>query len=93
VAGQRGDCEDIALAKMKRLRGAGWPLGSLDIGICRVQGVGHAVLVAHMEDGDLILDNTTNELRAWSHPAYRWIECSQGGSFRHWRKVETDASV
>jgi predicted transglutaminase-like cysteine proteinase len=89
VAGKRGDCEDIALAKMKALRDMGWPRESLDIAICKVGGAGHAVLVAHTDGGDIVLDNMQDRPTGWQMlPNYEWIETSIGGSFLHWKAIE-----
>jgi predicted transglutaminase-like cysteine proteinase len=88
VAGKRGDCEDIALAKLKQLRHFGWPIGSLDIAICMVNGGGHAVLVAHTDKGDYVLDNNRRNPVLWHElPGYTWVEMSVGGSFLHWKAI------
>ena len=91
----RGDCEDKALAKEELLRLHGWPQGSLDIAICRVNGAGHAVLIVHTDKSDLVLDNNHDELRAWDDPEYDWIEVSTGGLFLpgNWVKVSKNATV
>ncbi len=81
----RGDCEDYVLEKMGRLRDLGWAKNQLDMGICRDrQGQGHAVLIAHTDEGDYILDNQTDAVLLWDQVPYKWIEMSVGGSFLHW---------
>lgn len=88
VAGKKGDCEDYALAKLKMLRQFNWPLGSLDIAVCTVEGQGHAVLVAHTDQGDYVLDNNQLYPVLWNACTdYHWLEMSEGGSFLHWREI------
>ena len=86
----KGDCEDYALAKMKLLRDKGWPKESLDIGICKVKGVGHAVLLAHTSEGDYVLDNNLKSIALWNTLRdHEWIMVSTGGSFTEesWHSV------
>ena len=78
----KGDCEDYALAMMKMLRDRGWPIASLDIGICMLQGGGHAVLVAHTEHGDYILDNNLTEPKMWNELPQYSVDRNV-----HWRKI------
>ena len=54
-----GDCEDYALAKLRRLHGAlGWPIEALHLACCYVEtGEYHAVLVVNTPGGAYILDN------------------------------------
>lgn len=90
ISGKYGDCEDFALTKMRMLRALGWPLGSLDIGICRDHdGNGHAILIAHLDTGDFIADNNSDHILPWKSAPYSWVEMSVGGSFLpgDWRKV------
>lgn len=87
-ANHKGDCEDFALAKMNLLRKFGWPKESLDIGICQTEtGEGHAVLVAHMDNGDYVLDNRCDDVKTWDTCGYHWIEVSQGGDFNDWHSI------
>jgi predicted transglutaminase-like cysteine proteinase len=85
-----GDCEDFALAKRKKLRSLGWPRGSLDIAMCLTpEGEGHAVLVSHTTNGDYVLDNVHDDVKAWTSLDYKWLFMSQGGSFLpgNWVKI------
>lgn len=58
-----GDCEDYALAKLKRLLDEGFPLERLRLATCRVGWTdsqyqeGHAVLVIAAPDDNYALDN------------------------------------
>lgn len=60
----KGDCEDIALAKMQLLAAAGIPRADMILTIARdpVRRSDHAVLIVRAGDGYLMLDNTTDRL-------------------------------
>lgn len=70
----RGDCEDYALLKRQRLMRLGWPVSSLLLTVVRdLKGEGHAVLTARTVQGDFILDNKTDEVKAWHRTGYDYI--------------------
>ena len=70
-----GDCEDYALLKRKLLMEAGVPRRALLMTIVRDQmDEGHAVLAVRTTRGDLILDNMTDEVKAWSRTPYRYVK-------------------
>lgn len=83
----KGDCEDIALAKNKMLRDLGWPKETLDIAICKVDGAGHAVLIAHTSGGDYVLDNRFDEPRPWQSEDVMWLGVTVGGDFKNWHEI------
>lgn len=70
----RGDCEDYALLKRKRLIARGWPASALLLTVVRDEkGEGHAVLTARTTQGDFILDNKVNELKVWHRTGYDYV--------------------
>jgi predicted transglutaminase-like cysteine proteinase len=70
----KGDCEDYALMKRHRLIEAGWPASALLITVVRDEKMdGHAVLTARMSDGDVILDNKTDDIKPWNKTTYRYV--------------------
>jgi predicted transglutaminase-like cysteine proteinase len=70
----RGDCEDYALLKRKRLMARGWPASALLLTVVRDEkGEGHAVLTARTVQGDFILDNKTNEVKSWNRTGYEFM--------------------
>ncbi len=70
----KGDCEDYALLKRKMLIERGWPISSLLMTVVRDEkGEGHAVLTARTAQGDFILDNKTDEIRAWNKVVYTYV--------------------
>lgn len=79
-----GDCEDFALAKRSRLMARGWAASHLLIGV----GGGHAVLIAHTDAGDFVLDNQTDEVRRWDQ-ADAAVKARQSASLpAYWVRVE-----
>jgi predicted transglutaminase-like cysteine proteinase len=94
VADKAGDCEDYALAKRKALRALGWLLETLDIAVCRTQtGEAHAVLIAHTDQGDMVLDNLMDRIERWDHAGYHWIMVSVDGSLKNWRSLEAGSAA
>ena len=70
----RGDCEDYALLKRKRLIARGWPASALLLTVARDEkGEGHAVLTARTLQGDFILDNKVDEVKAWNRTRYEYV--------------------
>ena len=70
----KGDCEDFALLKRKRLIALGWPGNALLMTVVRDEkGEGHAVLTARTVQGDFILDNKTDEVKVWYRTHYEFV--------------------
>jgi predicted transglutaminase-like cysteine proteinase len=68
-----GDCEDFALEKRRALIARGWPEDGLLLAALVAPGYGrHAVLVVVTDEGDYVLDNLHDEVRAWSSTGYDW---------------------
>lgn len=72
--GAKGDCEDYALLKRHQLMERGWPASALLMTVVRDEkNEGHAVLTARTAQGDFILDNKTDEVRAWHKVPYTFV--------------------
>lgn len=85
----RGDCEDFALTKRKRLIQDGWPARALRIAIARTTtGEGHAVLVVKTSDGDLVLDNRIEKIKDWRKTDLRWVMIQSGEKPRVWLALD-----
>ncbi|MDX2203842.1 MAG: transglutaminase-like cysteine peptidase [Hyphomicrobiaceae bacterium] len=70
----RGDCEDYALLKRKRLIARGWPASALLMTVVRDEkGEGHAVLTVRTQQGDFVLDNKVNEVKVWFKTGYHYV--------------------
>ncbi|UWQ77556.1 transglutaminase-like cysteine peptidase [Leisingera sp. M658] len=84
----RGDCEDYALLKRKRLLDLGWPSASLRLAtVLTPDGTGHAVLIARFRGGDFALDNLTNEIRPWRETGYRFLKIQSETDPKAWYSV------
>ena len=70
--GCRGDCEDFALEKRRRLVEAGFPSASLTmaIGFHEVQFFPHAVLLVESSKGTWVLDNLYESVLCWDALPY-----------------------
>lgn len=74
IGGAAGDCEDFALTKRSRLIRMGIPAGALRMAVVKTRkGEGHAVLVVRTSKGDLVLDNTKDEVVTREQTNYRWL--------------------
>ncbi len=70
----RGDCEDYALEKRRRLIAMGWPRSALLLTAARMEnGQKHLVLVAITDKGDFVLDNRNGAPRSWAAIKYQWL--------------------
>jgi predicted transglutaminase-like cysteine proteinase len=71
---RRGDCEDYALLKRKRLMAIGWPANALLMTVVRDEkNEGHAVLTARTSQGDFILDNKIESVKLWNQTGYHFV--------------------
>jgi len=89
-----GDCEDYALAKYRELRKSGFRQADFDFATCWVENNGeyHAVLIAHTDEGDYVLDNRHAGIKKKESLQYRWHKQSVGGRLKEW-KFMTDEPV
>jgi predicted transglutaminase-like cysteine proteinase len=70
----KGDCEDYALLKRHLLMQRKWPASALLMTVVRDEkGEGHAVLTVRTAQGDFVLDNKTDEIRAWQAVHYTFV--------------------
>jgi predicted transglutaminase-like cysteine proteinase len=80
-----GDCEDYVLLKRKMLIEEGWPREALLITLVRGKnGEGHAVLTVKTDKGEVILDNQSENIRAWTETGYRFIKRQSQGDPNVW---------
>ena len=89
--GARGDCEDLAIEKRLELIDQGYPAADLVYAVVYRPDLGlHAVLVAHTEIGDLVLDSRTPEIVLWNHAPYTWIKRQSPEDPSIWNLVDPD---
>lgn len=76
-----GDCEDYALEKRRRLIAAGVPAQALSMAVVvTARGESHAVLIASVENGDIVLDNLSPWATPWEDLNYRWVQRQVAGT-------------
>ena len=85
----KGDCEDYELLKRHMPIERGWPSGALLVTVVMDENKeGHAVLTARTQAGDLILDNKTNEVRAWAKTTYEFVMRQSSRNPQMWVYLE-----
>jgi predicted transglutaminase-like cysteine proteinase len=71
----KGDCKVYALYKRKLLIEAGFPRQALLMTVVKdLEGEGHAVLTVKTDHGEFVLDNLTDDIRAWDGNGYTYIK-------------------
>jgi len=84
----KGDCEDYVLLKRRMLIERGWPESTLLITVVRDENAeGHAVLTAHTDVGDLILDNKRQEIVRWIDTPYTYVKQQSGSNPLVWSSL------
>lgn len=87
--GAAGDCEDIALEKRAELAAAGFAQDRLFLAVVFRHEVGlHTVLVARMDDGDVVLDSLTGAVLPWNATKYRWVRVQRPGDGMKWVRAD-----
>ncbi len=88
----RGDCEDFALAKQRKLIERGWPTSVLLVTVVATpSGEGHAVLTVVTDEGDYVLDNRSGAVRLWTASGYEFFTRQAQTSPARWVWIETAA--
>lgn len=78
--GAQGDCEDIALEKRNLMVDAGFDPTRLALAVVYHRQVGlHTVLVARVENRDLVLDSREPGVRIWHKTPYVWVSLEHMG--------------
>ncbi|WP_432450127.1 transglutaminase-like cysteine peptidase [Aliiroseovarius marinus] len=83
-----GDCEDYVLAKKHALIRQGInPANLLIATVLDRKRNPHAVLVVRSAQGDLVLDNVTNQIRSWRATRYVFLRMQDPNSPSRWMNV------
>ncbi len=83
-----GDCNTFALTKRRELIELGWPKEDLLLVTAVTErGEGHLALVAHTDQGDLVLDNRVTHVVDWRRLPYRWISIQSPESPTKWLSI------
>lgn len=87
--GASGDCEDFAIEKREQLIEQGYPARDLFFAVAFRADLGmHAVLVAHTEAGDYVLDNRTPYVTPWNQVPYVWVKRQSRDDAQLWSLVD-----
>jgi predicted transglutaminase-like cysteine proteinase len=87
--GGKGDCEDLALLKRKRLIEQGWPSSALLMTIVTTpSGEGHAVLTVVTDQGDYVLDSRTSAVSLWTETGYEFYTRQAQSNPQRWVWIE-----
>lgn len=85
-----GDCEDIAIEKRMRLIEMGVDPSDLTLAVVFSKQWGlHTILVAHLADGDFVLDSLSYQLRRWDQTDYRWLRIQSRQDPREWLTIQS----
>ncbi|WP_304563002.1 transglutaminase-like cysteine peptidase [Sphingomonas immobilis] len=80
-----GDCEDLAIEKRIRLVEAGFPAEDLYFAVGYRSDIGlHAVLVAHTERREIVLDSRFAQLESWQKSPYTWVSRQSRADWNVW---------
>ena len=75
AADGKGDCEDYVLLKRKMLIEEGFPRQALLVTVVKdSRNEGHAILTVKTNRGEFVLDNLSNEVKAWNQSGYRFVK-------------------
>lgn len=87
----RGDCKDYVLVKREKLIETGLPPEALLITIVRTpQHNLHAVLIAHTDQGDFVLDNLSPKVALWFDSSYEYIKRQSQLDPNTWVYIDDD---
>ena len=91
--GAVGDCEDLALQKRVELLASHFPAERLFLAVVYRAGVGlHTVLVARLDEGDVVLDSRVDYIEPWHRAGYSWLSVETPGQPQQWRAVAQGAA-
>ncbi|MEJ1159476.1 transglutaminase-like cysteine peptidase [Prosthecomicrobium sp. N25] len=81
----KGDCEDMALLKRKKLQELGWPRSSLLMTVVvAYNGEWHAVLTVETDQGYLVLDNMTDAILPPEQTRHRFFSSQSRETPNRW---------
>jgi len=88
-----GDCEDFAIEKRGQLIEQGYPPEDLFFAVAFRSDIGlHAVLIAHTQRGDYVLDNRSPYVTPWTRVPYVWVKRQSSQDPQQWGLVDTESA-
>jgi predicted transglutaminase-like cysteine proteinase len=91
-----GDCKNYAVTKRHELLARGWPSRSLLLSdVILPSGEHHLLLVVRVQDGNLVLDNLSNDIRlvAMTYDRYRWTRIQSPLNPVLWMRVQNPTRI
>jgi predicted transglutaminase-like cysteine proteinase len=89
IAPDMGDCNDYAVTKRHELLMRGFPSGALRLSVAKTpEGVGHLVLVVTTTDGNMVMDNLTEEILPWQSTDYQWLKIQSANDPHLWNEIK-----
>jgi predicted transglutaminase-like cysteine proteinase len=86
--GAEGDCKEIAIEKRLELIAQGYPANDLFYAIAFREDLGfHAVLIAHTQSGDVVLDSRSPYIVRWTEAPYIWAKRQASGDSTNWALI------
>ena len=86
--GAAGDCEDFAIAKRLELEKAGFDPERLFYAVVyRPNLAVHVVLVARLDDGDVVLDSLSSKILPWTQTPYTFVRVQTPGDPTRWARL------
>jgi len=90
IAPHTGDCNDYAVTKRHELLVHGLPSSALRLSVVKTpEGVGHLVLIVATTDGNMVMDNLTNEILPWQLTTYRWLKIQSMRDPHFWSELNS----
>lgn len=87
-----GDCEDFAILKKHELMKRGWPASALLLTVVTNMGEGHVLLTVRTDQGDMVLDNRTNQIKNWSRTSYRYFARQSQTRHGKWDRITEEGA-
>ncbi len=89
-----GDCEDYVLLKRAMLMEKGFSSSDLLITVVRkANGEGHAVLTLRTSEGDFVLDNLEDSVKAWNATPYTYLKRQASFHAGRWVDIENGDDI
>jgi predicted transglutaminase-like cysteine proteinase len=84
-----GDCHDYAVTKRHDLLALGWPASDLLLAeVVTSWGEHHLVVVVRTNEGDLVADSLSHQIRNWSKTPYQWVRVESPANPTYWETVK-----
>jgi predicted transglutaminase-like cysteine proteinase len=87
ISPSAGDCGDYVVTKRHEMLAGGWPSAALLMSEVVDDGEHHLVLVVRTKEGDMVLDNITDEIRPIVMTHFQWVRVETPNDPKAWSEV------